>query len=524
MAKKFDKERSNAKGNSRKGNNNRRANGDRADKSSKASPAKGAPVTASSALLQAAANISFPTTTGYPVNVLADARDATIIGATAFRVPGIIRFGYVPAVGKLKTWTDAFNVWLRDVYTFIRHINSGHANYDAGELGKYFLLYRSCLDYLYWMERLYGAVMGSYVPQNAYAPASIVRDCGGDYNDLLSKLAEFRFYITAYASRLYQMRVPNLKFFQDGASMLSNIYADTELAKASFYIFDPDAFWTYHIGETAEDTYLYLKPKTDSMTLEGIKAFGEELLNTVLNSEDFNIMSGDIMKAYSDYAAVPVIDADFVSTPVYDPSMLWLIHNAGWLRSSQSRAHATIQDWRIHQNITTGPDAGCLMFDALVPLDIGKGGEDSHEYGNLWFRTQHIPVDLPTDQPDAGTVGAVTRFMLGLKPHSSSSLGSPVFEVASCQSEIITSTSMRTDPLSIDTDKLDMNYVGFISKFDQHPMIPNVTVATDQGTGLPRVTFHGGIFIGDVTNFTVMSQDTKANIDMAIMLEKFSDR
>lgn len=480
-------------------------------------------VTASSALLSAAANISFPTTAGYPIDVVTDQSNFTATGNRKVRIPGIIRFGFVAAMGKMKTWTDPFNVWIRAIFAFIRHANSGRANYDAGALGTYFLCYRSCIDFLHWMQRLYGTVMGAYVPQNAYTPAAMVRECGGDYQNLLSKLAELRFYITSFAARLAQLRVPDLRFFSEGAELLDNIYADSDTPKASFYVFDPDAFWAYHVGTTPDDTYLYPKPKPEVMTLEEIKEFGEELLNAVLNSEDFNIMSGDIAKAYTSYAPVKVIDENFTTVPVYNPSFLWTVHHAGWLRKGQVRAHNTIKSWTIRQDLSESANAGCLLFSAPVPAETDEIALDTSEFGRLLYHTQDHFVDLPMDQPDAGTVGYVTKFMLGLEL-TDTTPGKYMFAVNSCQSEIITSASMRTDPFSLIRTELSQAHIATIMKFDQHPFIITWDAKYNPGTGIPEVNFGPDMLMSDITNITTMAHSVKDNIDMAVMLDKFSDK
>jgi hypothetical protein len=513
-----------AKSNKKPYNKGKQGKTNKPEQSKQASAENTTAVTAASALLETAANVSFPVTAGYPIRLGNHSHSfVDTTGLAPLRIPGIMRFGYIPTFGDLKNWVSPANVWLRDWYTFVRHANSGHSNYNAPDLGFYGLAYRSCEDYLYWMHRVYGVAMGSYVPANAYTPGDLVRACGADYDDIIVNMAQLRFYIASYAARLKQLKVPAFKFFTQGKELLSNIYADTDNGKASFYVFDPDAFWYFDLADTPELTAMRLLHKPEMMTFEQIREMGETILNALLNNEDFNIMSGDIMKAYSDYAAVTVIDEDFTVVPVYDRDVLWAIHNANYLYAGdevtpegEKFLDLFVDSCSVSQNMTEDPTvSNCLQFWNEVYFNDDIYTPNWLD-GHLGLLTQDFVIDLPNDQPSAAAVGLVTRFKLGITPRMEKEglFGT----LDSVQSEIITTAQMITEPRG---PFVPVNYsnLSAVAKFDYHPFISSASGRSD-GVAL-FVSSNGDPYVGDVTNITAMTRATKANIDMAQMLDLF---
>lgn len=91
-----------------------------------------------SQVMKDAANLSFATTAGLPYN-LKDAEGNIGTVTAVDTMPGIMTMYTIPTFGPLTDWSSPFNVAVRDMYSFIRHANSGHSNYDASNLGMYLM-------------------------------------------------------------------------------------------------------------------------------------------------------------------------------------------------------------------------------------------------------------------------------------------------------------------------------------------------------------------------------------------------
>lgn len=487
-------------------------------------------VKGSSALLNAAANVSFPIAAGFTATKYSDVPeqpdpDVNIKRSSAMlgmNIPGVIRLGTVTTAGTLNNWSDPGNVWLRAVYTFIRHANSGHSNYDAAHLGKFFLLYRSCLTFYYWLQNLLGAMNNSYVPANKYVPINIVNAMGGNYHDLLHNVAQLRYYIISFGTRLAQMRVPDMPFFNRDFTLNTPVLMDTPTTdKASFYVFAPDAFWRYHIGETAEDTYLYTVPAPDG-NLTDLINFGESILNELLNDEDFNIMSGDIMKAYDKYAAVPALPEPWVVSPVYDEALLWVIHNANPLCAHPDVFKNAMDRVRIYQVADEGTDEailGALRMDFNLKLSLTN--EDKAVRGSIntmLAASFDAIMDIP-GEPSPAIIGELTYLMsLG---KSSVNRTDFLFHLTSCQTLVVTSLCMCTKPSATSITEFvpwHTLYATNLSRFDLHPYLDYVQHSFDSGV-LTVSTAQS--LLGEVTNFGVLKRDTKFNIDNAVMLDMY---
>lgn len=505
-----------AKKNTRKSENRGedKKNVDRKGKRSESNSSKSNSTSVANALLQSAANISFPTTAGLPLYLNQD-NEAFVHTGGVFRVPGVMRLGFVPTPGICKDWSSPFNAWVRDQYTFIRHANSGHSNYDASNLGMYYLSMDGCLLYLSWVRRLIGLTQTAVIPQNAYTPRDLVTAAGGDYEDLVCNLAQLRTYANLFASRLQALKVPNMHFFGSHNYLVENVFKDSDVAKSSFYVFSPDAVWSYHLGTTPEDTFMQASHLPRG-TYENIVAFGEELLNGILNNEDFNIMSGDIMKAYTDYYTPLFTEVDYGVMPIVDPFILNQIHNANVFYHGQQDAVEEVENWRITEDYAESANAGALLFAPQFRFPYGEANQLTRQ--SMVYAAEKNLVDLPFDQPGAGDVALVSRFMVDATIKANSANNGMIVEILSHGSEIITSCEVTWKPG--EQHIFTQLYLGDITQFDWHPYVPQFTIVVN-GDNATEFAVSGGNFVGEVNNVTVMDRQTLGNIHYATMLDLF---
>lgn len=64
-------------------------------------------------------------------------------------LPGVFAIRYVPTIGTSAGPTSAVNVAGRSIYSWVRHQNSGHSNYEAVDL----------LDYILAMDSIYTEIL-----------------------------------------------------------------------------------------------------------------------------------------------------------------------------------------------------------------------------------------------------------------------------------------------------------------------------------------------------------------------------
>lgn len=371
---------------------------------------------ADSVLMKDAASLPFPNATGMPLQIADAVTNVRLLNGQDYTVPGIMRVNVITTPGTMGTWNDPVNVAIRDIYSFVRHQNSGSKNYDAADLGVYFYAYDSCATYYAYLVRLYG-VIRTVLLRNRYTPEDLVTTMGADYQDLVSNYAQLRAYINTFAARLSAMRVPSsLHFIERHMWLFSHIFADSQTDKCQMYVVNPAAFWEYKVGTTAQDTYFWLSEKVPQAgalyTFERLTVFGNALLNTVLNSEDFNIMSGDILKAYGEKTfTLNMISEDFNVPVTYEPEFLIQLHNATVFHCENQTDDAKnlYANWRIQQDYADTPNVGALTCDFSISLD--SESLISTEQALLGSTALARPLDLPVENPDPELVAIATRMM-----------------------------------------------------------------------------------------------------------------
>lgn len=144
---------------------------------------------ADSVLMKDAANLPFPNALGMPLQMRDGFTGVAPSNTDNFTLPGIMRINVVTTPGTMGDWNDPINVAIRDIYSFVRHQNSGSKNYDAADLGVYFYAYDSCATYYAYLVRLYGTVR-TLLLRNRYTPEDLVTVMGVDYKNITDNLAQ----------------------------------------------------------------------------------------------------------------------------------------------------------------------------------------------------------------------------------------------------------------------------------------------------------------------------------------------
>lgn len=302
--------------------------------------------------------------------------DLDLRGRYANRVPGILILQHMPAFGGGSTTghSTALNMAAHNIYSFVRHLNSGGSNYDAPDL----LVYILCVSQLYsahsWMRRLYG-LLRTYDPNNWYKPEGIFNALGIDFHDFREHIVDFRAYINMFATKIATLKIPkDLGITKRHIWMYENIYKDEESVHAQLMMFEPDGFYMFNETKTETQTYggaeyvPFFRERFENnvvhqMTYYDLVDYMDALVDASFLSEDHNIMSGDIFKAYQGNCEDAYqIDESYITEPVYEESFNLQVSNAVIGGCTASEGNATWQNDGIVQNPTTGGLTNNILF------------------------------------------------------------------------------------------------------------------------------------------------------------------
>nr|AVX53787.1 putative capsid [Marmot picobirnavirus] len=248
-------------------------------------------------------------------------------------IPGIIRLDLVPTVGKTDSPSSIVNVAARKTYAYVRHENSGHANYDAPDLMLYILAMDNLYSFYNWITRLYGSIR-LFSGVNRYFSKYLIETMGVNYEDIITHGNDLYFMLLNWAARLRSFYIPSgMSYLTRHAWLYSQIFKDSPDPKSQVYLFSPEYlyYWAENAGEWALKP-IEIIPKSitaSKLTFSDIVEKMEQMIAGVAMSEDFNIMSGDILKAYgSNTFTITPVDISYILEPTYSKEVLMQIHNA----------------------------------------------------------------------------------------------------------------------------------------------------------------------------------------------------
>lgn len=261
-------------------------------------------------------------------------------------VPGVCTIHWDPSIGMANDEVDSVNIAMRNIYSFIRHANSGKTNYEAPDLMLYLLAMSDILGYHAALKRIYGVAM-TYSHTNRYVPKAVVEALGVDYDDIQLHLCDLRSYINTFAVRIGSFCIPaSMSYIARHVWMNSHIYVDSDQDKPQIYAYVQDHFFKFGLDETPAgmlsfEAFNPRQAKTiasfrvddadaKGLTFSELAALGDKLLAPIIVSEDFGIMSGDILKAYtpSEVYRVELIPENYTVMAEYSEEVLDQINNA----------------------------------------------------------------------------------------------------------------------------------------------------------------------------------------------------
>lgn len=308
---------------------------------------------------------------------------STLTTTVTKSVPGLMAYYYAPMIGSATQETDPVNIAARNIYSYVRHANSGHSNYDSPDLMMYLLAMDSVYMFHAYMKRALGVVL-DYTPVNRYYPQALLVAMGLDPDDVQAHVADFRGFINTYAVKMGSMCVPNsMSYMARHTWMTEGIYTDSPSNKAQSYMYVPYQYFKLQIydNEGTAVTGLQRVNFFDAVTYQGtaselkkvsdLISFGNQLLNPILTNEDMNIMSGDILKAFGPDGIVKVsgVMDGYMVLPMYNQEVMSQFEN---LRVFGAAAAAAVNDQHITQDTSIG--GGYIKDTTTWRLSMGLYG------------------------------------------------------------------------------------------------------------------------------------------------------
>lgn len=432
--------------------------------------------------------------------------DATLsIDTRLGSIPGYMIIKTIAGPGTSLDGNSPLNSTSRAIYSYVRHANSGHANYDAPDITMYLLTIDAYFTMWAKMVRAYG-IARLFTPSSRYQADSMLKALGFDPVDFLRNLSQVRTAINNFATKISRYATPGtMDYFKRHTEIYSRLYSDSlASAKSQTYILDPAGYYVYGEASSEGGKLTYTEYPNTLMTLTSIEsAFAT--FDTVIQSEDMNIISGDILKAFGidGIFTVPFIQEEYVTPIVFDPLMLSQIENATIVGSTFNADSL---------NISQDPSTSQVIY---LPTIMGKANHYPIPTLNM-----HVP------SPTVDDIMEATRFMVQFGDYDSLLEGTTI---RACGADIVISARV----FMFDTGGVYKNF-GVSGVLDINSTISgeqilwemtNVSLITAFAYA-PRITvWYGDRMMGDYfdyDNYTTLSTVTLWNLHNTALLSLFA--
>jgi len=467
-------------------------------------------------LLKDAFSLSMPYQLGAGFTSNLPSSDPATMTQKTYYAPGICTIRLAPLPGKSSNGSSPVNLAAHKICAWVRHANSGHANYDPADLMMYILAMDNAYMLYNFLVRAYG-VMRLYNQVNRYTPKMLVQAMHLDFDDLNKNLANFRYKINYFANALASFAVPaTLPYITRHQWLFQDVYTDEPDFKSQLYMFIPECLYKWNekvVSPGSAEVPGYLSPvliggytnpnNNDLLTYSDISQMIDQFLSPLVTSEDFNIMGGDIIKAYglNNCLVIHEIDENYTVIPVPEETALKQIENSNCFERVD-----------LSGNITQSADGAIICTPGLTLRDV-----DRREYDILNF---HQDIVTPEDIAEA------TRLMSAPDDVNGGfwSFGSEL-PVKTEYYTINPSSSSGFDKVSLgDGYRVNLNsisngYSSFctVSNFYRHPITAVYefeTSTTDSATN-----FYG--YFGNLDNYTFIDPNTLSKMHETALLSLF---
>lgn len=257
---------------------------------------------------------------------------------TVMRTPGVAAYHVTPCLPTFDGKPiDAINQVGSQLYQAMQAKNSRNPIYGMPSVMMYIAAHADVLSYYEFLIRIYG-ITRNYDTFDAYTPQVLLQSMGVDYNDIRLHMADFRIGINQLADAIRALLIPSaFKFIDRRIFLYSNVYTDSNTAKAQYYLYTPQGFYQWVEGQGNDPlgrpglTYLkFVQFSGPKYTVDQLLQYGWDLVEPLLASDDIRWIAADMKKAFGLESMYQVkgIDETFSLRPIYNAEVLSQMENA----------------------------------------------------------------------------------------------------------------------------------------------------------------------------------------------------
>lgn len=469
-------------------------------------------------IYSATSNISFNQPLGVNIDLFdpnGSAYGKADTGTNDLVVPSVMAIRYVMCPGVTLEASSLINTSMFQNYNFVRHANSGSKNYDAPDLQMYLLAVDTALTMYMFGCRAYG-LLSRYSAINRSIPRVFFKAMGLDYEAWTADPAQLRARLNLQCAKLSSLKVPvGSTMLSRHLSLVTGVYADGDSEKNQMVLFTPGGYHTWGRNDMVGSLSFHRLPRPTESNLLTPDAYFEimdSITGPLLEDEDINIMSGDILKAYGYEKCVTLsmVDESYV-TPIYS------LNDTPFLTSQ-------IENMRLYTDDSPNFDitqsaSGHIMFTPEVNMK-----DDARAY----IASIKPFLNARSSEVSNEAILEMTRLQPVLDTRAGEA-GGDVLYVRSAGTEIPTGLfivsldggTVKALGVNQIMNTYNMTGVGLtdLVKFDWHPFVYIImrdpTIAT-------KLAFKE--LIGDLYNYTTISKQTLSVIhDTAVASELLLD-
>lgn len=251
-----------------------------------------------------------------------------------YTAAGVCGIHFIPTLGAANSTLDTPAARVAaQMYSAMRMKLGSTASYDATDI----MLYMGAMDSAYVLYAMGAKIYGMLryaSPFNYYFLERMCTANNVDYSSFADNLANFRSKLNQFAIFLSSRLVPaSFDILKRHVWMATNMFTDSETAKAQIYTMVPDGYYVY-TEVTAGPGYLKFMPfnyATDASALLTFQMWTAALNNvyeSLMGSSDIDQMSADIGKAFEGATfTLALIPEDYITPITYSKEVLSQIEN-----------------------------------------------------------------------------------------------------------------------------------------------------------------------------------------------------
>lgn len=210
-------------------------------------------------------------------------------------VGGVIRARFTEFISAQGSDADPINIAAKNLYTWLRHKNSGAKVYQQSDLIQVLLSSGSVKVAIEFAKKIIRCV-ASYSPVNRFTMRGVVPYNAAEFTNITQNLANYTARLNLIIAKATSIVIPkDIPVFARWKWLAANVWRDDELSKCSYYSFDPENLWHYDWVNHKCTMVSIVKPTFKDL-LDAI----ELEIDNLLSYDDYGTISGDILKAYDE--------------------------------------------------------------------------------------------------------------------------------------------------------------------------------------------------------------------------------